>query len=219
MSDSETVLSVTKSVCERLSLDPSNCALIFNNVTLDPSAVFLNVVNPGPPVIVQQQNEDSEEEDEGSSDLDGSTLDLFDNEPESEEQSMTYTPANFDVMIANLMDLGPYSREEAEHALRVSYFNIDRAAGFLVQGNVPESRASYIYDDIERALDGGQSTAGEKEVLRRLFNKTKVDIPLLVQYYAACDHDEEETLRCILDEKESEKRARAALDLSDGDEI
>ena len=218
VTDTETVAAVKSAVCGKLSLEPSQCTLIQNNKELDPAAMFLSVVVKGPPVIVQHRRLSDEDEEDDDESIDDSLIAGLDEVTHSDDEIPSYTPPNMQDMVASLMEMGPFSQEDCERALRVSYFNVHRAAAFLLDGNIPERPSGYIYDSVE-SMDGMDLEEKEKEALRRLFNQTKIDIPVLIQYYVACDGDEEKTLMCIMDEKRREQEGQAAMQANDEDEF
>jgi hypothetical protein len=86
------------------------------------------------------------------------------------------------------------TRDDCIKALEVTFFNCERAAFFVRSGEIPESSSDAFLRLRGEELD---QKALEGRDIERLFDQTHVDIPLLVQYYDACDRNYEKTLRCI----------------------
>ena len=125
--------------------------------------------------------------------------------------SKTEDPSDFQSKVRSLMDIG-FDQKLCERALRASYFNVDRAAEYLIEGQVPEEtfgEPSFILQqrDIDISNQNYQQeivqseflsfTAQEKQSILRIENQTKVDKETVVQVYISCEKNELKTINCL----------------------
>lgn len=169
---SETVLDVITRVCPMIGFDAKTAAFVFRNSRLDEGACFTKVVVRGAPTIVVGTVTTEDNID-------------FDFDIEDQEECEDPSPHVINEMMESLDELGQFPVDLRLRALRVAAFDVARAAEFLLNGNVPAEATSIVFEEMEDS---------KSAVIRRLFNETKVDTALLIQYYEACECDEQATL-------------------------
>jgi hypothetical protein len=170
--------SVIETIANIIEISPDHITLSAGGATIPPDSVFSASAQVNDPVSVNISG--------GTDPSDGG---LFDEDE--------FSPADIDERITKLMSLSEgsvWTREQCEHALRVAYFNLDRAAELLFLGEIPETPALAL-----SKLNGEtpDAEAIHKQNIMKLWAETKIDVPLLVQYYEACGKDYEQTLQCI----------------------
>jgi hypothetical protein len=173
--------SVIESVSDHLQADASSIRL-FNRDTLIPvDCIFSSRIGVNRPVLVSLP-----------SDVDEDGV-LDDGE---EEESEDYLPEAIERYIANIRNISgdEWSREDCLRALQVVHFSPDRAAELLLSGEVPDHPALAF-----AKLNGTEPDPEviHNENLKRLWAETRIDIPLLVQYYEACGRDYQRTYDCL----------------------
>jgi hypothetical protein len=185
----DTVASVLSHACEAIRGYGFDAHLGFVD-PLPPDQIFTSLVDPAQPLTLEVVSSDDE-------------TDFSDSECEvvlsrSTPEIPSFTPPDMDDRIEKLYQFWPghFTKEQCEHALRMGFFNADRAVAYLFDG-IPEEVEGFITENEEPlSIDDGLTKA-DKESLERLFNQTRIDLPMLVQYYIACDRDEERTLEVL----------------------
>jgi hypothetical protein len=181
--------SVADSLAGLIGADPSTFTLSSQNVDLAHDSVFTSHVQTGHPVIVTfagegDSDDDPDEEEEAailSDDQDDAVL----------------GPPDLDRRIDEVLERcegWAFTREDCERALALAFFNCELAAQWLRAGDVPGSA-----DEAMARISGAPPDPHEidKQNIARLFDETRLDVPMLVQYYDACGKDYERTLQCI----------------------
>jgi hypothetical protein len=192
------VISLLSDLC---NLDPATpITLVIDNDPVDPSAVFTSVASPDSPIIVETAEPAAV-----------ASLDSVHDRSAIRLPAAPPPDVDIDAMIqlqkAILPDDSPLKDDDARirRALEISFFDPDRAAAFLRNGTVPDRPMAFICEEPDWDNESGtgmasaweQDQAPEKQAIRRLYNATGIDIPMLVQYYDACGRDEEKTLALL----------------------
>ena len=178
-SNDETVLNVKLHLSEILHANVEDIELFTDSIRLSDSS-FFNEVSAGYQFVTIYLNEEEN----------------FDLSYSNQVETPSDTPENFEEQVSNLMDLGPYSHELCEQALRMSYFNIDKAAEFLISGSVPETPPIDLYHDDESDLFLTLSN-DDKEFIRDLIVNHNYDFASVIQCFDACGNNREETLQLL----------------------
>ena len=106
-------------------------------------------------------------------------------------------PPSFEADVANLMEMG-FPREDCEKALRVSFYNPDRASMYLVTGAIPKDAVPEKFDKDERETSSTQQLSPEdQKIIKDISNELGIQVADVTQYYFACDKDPEKTKACI----------------------
>jgi hypothetical protein len=168
------------------------CARLGFVEPLDPDAPFTSVVPHGHPILLEIVSSDDES--------DGPDPEIEMMPSRSLPEIPTFTPADMAERIDTLAEIGGgrFTREECEMALRLAFFNTERAVGFLVEGMPRKAKGFITESDEPMTLNDGLEMR-DKEALERLFNATRIDFPMLIQYYLACDRNEQMTLELLRD--------------------
>lgn len=107
-------------------------------------------------------------------------------------------PPNFEEDVASLMELG-YPKSDCETALRVSFYNVDRACIYLVEGNIPKragpEHLGHSTTPKINFLD--RFSPEDLAVIAQLANEVGLDQIEVAQCYAACEKNVEKTRNCI----------------------
>lgn len=103
-------------------------------------------------------------------------------------------PADYNQRVARLQELG-YQKDEVEKALKVSFYNADRAYEFLSAGQIPSSPTS--------ALPKQQYTPEQKQAIHNIRSrlaelKHPMDHTTIVQVYEMVNMKEEEALQILM---------------------
>ncbi|KAH0785576.1 UBA/TS-N domain containing protein [Histomonas meleagridis] len=185
VSQDETVANVKGRLSEILRANPNDIDLYINSNKLTDDSLFckaydepLLLVN----VYINDQVEDEEEED-------------FDLEISNQVETPSFTPEGMEEQIKNLMALGSYSHELCEQALRMSYFNTDKAAEFLLSGNVPETPPIDLYYNDE-SYPFLPLSEYDKEFIRDL-TTNGYDFGSVIQCLNVCGYNHEGTLQLL----------------------
>lgn len=120
-------------------------------------------------------------------------------------------PPDFDEKVQALVELGDgrFTRENVEKALRVSFFNPDRASTYLFSGNIPDSPEPKVNTPPKKPNDQENSNNDskfdqlpdeQKELIMILVDETGKDFPLVLQVGFACDFNEN-NMRDILSQE------------------
>lgn len=132
-------------------------------------------------------------------------------------------PSNFQQLVQALMELGeknkPFKKEDVEKALRVSFFNPDRASAYLFSGNIPEipepevnsrprrqvntnrdknqdpNQPKSIFDDDSNKPD--MLTAEQKELILLVMEDTGKDYGTVLQTAYAVKFNENDLRNCL----------------------
>jgi vacuolar-type H+-ATPase subunit F/Vma7 len=189
----ETVGSVASRIASKHSTAP--IVLVHDNVHLPETDIFRNVVlSKDQPTIVEiaETSDESSPEDIDPS-LDRSAIEL----PQ-------YDPPNLQEMIDSLLEICPdnglKNREKVELALRTAFFSPDRAAIFLMSGEIPEPRSYIVSEPIwpgEEPPPPVEQPDPRRDLLRRISRQYPVPIAELVQYADACQWDEAVLQSCL----------------------
>ena len=109
-------------------------------------------------------------------------------------------PPSFAADVAMLMEMG-FEKEKCEKALRVSFYNPDRATLYLVEGNIPDRAGPEDF-----GLAAGESkpkslldqfNKNDIEVINKLAAEFNMDRVEVSQYYLVNGKDYEKTKNCI----------------------
>jgi hypothetical protein len=199
------VISLLSDLC---NLDPAVAiTLVIDNEPADPSAVFTSVASPDSPIIVEIAEPAAPAAPPLDDVHDRSAIRLpAEPPPDVDVDSL------IELQKAILPDDSPLKSNDAliRRALQISFYDPDRAAAFLRNGIVPERPMAFICEepDWDNASGTGMTSAWEenqtpeRRAIRRLYNATGIDIPMLVQYYDACGRDEAKTLALLTGEAE-----------------
>ena len=113
-------------------------------------------------------------------------------------------PPNFEELFLNLTDIG-FDRAQCEQALRMANYDPERAANLLLTGEVhvqPPPQTTQNQDQAPRGVNFGQFqplydsfTPEEKAAVGRLLRHADPDT--VIQYFMACDKNEEQTLALL----------------------
>ena len=185
VSQEETVSNVKVRLSKILYANPNDIELFTNSIRLSDN-LFFNEVSGGEPYVTICLNEDAEDVEEED----------FDLEYSNQVETPNFTPAGLEEQISNLMSLGPYSHSLCEQALRMSYFNIDKAAEFLISGSVPDSPPIDLYHEDENDPFSKLSNE-DKEFIRDLIFNYNYDFSSVMQCFDACEKSHEGTLQLL----------------------
>ncbi|OHS99537.1 hypothetical protein TRFO_33991 [Tritrichomonas foetus] len=190
----ETVQLVKDLVSEQIGQDTYSFQLIFNGEYLtDEESLFCQIVPNSPENIVDIDCSEL-------NDLEQEEIQYFDLPEQSDIEVPTCTPPDFEEKVSTLMELSKSDRESCVKALRLAFFNLDRAAEYLFSGkHLPDKPTVLTYSDEipEIQLNGGGSSIAatfakaERVSISKLMLETKCDYETVVQVYFAVDKDED----------------------------
>ena len=113
-------------------------------------------------------------------------------------------PPNFEELVLNLTEIG-FSRPQCEQALRMANYDPERACNLLLTGEIPVQSTPQSNQDTDaplRSVNFGQFqpvydsfTPEEKAAVERLLRHA--DPNTVIQFYMACDKNEEQTLALL----------------------
>ena len=111
-------------------------------------------------------------------------------------------PPTFDADVQMLMEMG-FPKDKCEKALRVSFYNPDRATLYLVENNIPD-RAGPENFGVASPDSGPQNVLAQfkpedLEIINKLANELHMDTVEVSQYYIFNDKNYEKTKKCISD--------------------
>ncbi|OHT16024.1 hypothetical protein TRFO_13509 [Tritrichomonas foetus] len=115
-------------------------------------------------------------------------------------------PPDFEEKVQILLGIGNFNREDAEKALRVAFFNLDRASLFLISGNIPNAPRAGINSRPWRTRNDQNKpeivqtfelSEEQMDLIKDLINETGKDFSIVYQTAIACDFKRDETLQCL----------------------
>lgn len=176
--------------------EPNKISLVVNGKIIADDETFSKIGTDSPVNMLIGEDADEEDEDElsGLPEIEGIEI------PQ-------YNPPDLEEKIQSLQQLGAFSREICDKALRVSYFDINRAAKFLLKGNVPDSPGdaygpppeqgySIQFDD-EGHIILESLVPEDRESISKIISQKYEDHSLIIQTYYACNRDVDATLQCL----------------------
>lgn len=209
----ETVKDIREKLSYELGQLASNVHLKYNNIALEDDQILQNcITDKDVPVVIECDDDlSSDDEDEEAENGDPKT-DHFELNPQSEFEIPSYTPPDFDEKVSGLRELTKQTKERCEQALRLAFFNADRAAEYLLSGeDLPERPTILPFSDGKSnhkfMPDRSQSKAlqnftdDEIATLQRIMDTTNTEFSMAVQYFVACEKKEEPTLEVLKSNK------------------
>lgn len=208
----ETVKDIREKLSYELGQLAANVHLKYNNIALEDDQILQNcITDKDVPVVIECDDDLSSDEEEDGNDGNPKT-DHFELNPQSEFEIPSYTPPDFDQKVSDLHDLTGQEKERCEQALRLAFFNADRAAEYLLSGeDLPERPTILPFSDGKSnhkfMPDKSQSRALQNytdeqiETLQRIMDTTNTEFSMAIQYFEACDKDEEATMRVLKSSK------------------
>ena len=116
--------------------------------------------------------------------------------PRTEIKIPETDPDDFNELVLSLMEMG-FEKVDCEKALRFSFYNLDRAGMYLVNGAIPNSYSpefNYYNENPKK------NEIQEEDLLKvqDLVAKTGEDIDFVYQTYLTFEKDVQKTLECLL---------------------
>jgi len=107
-------------------------------------------------------------------------------------------PDNFDEDVATLMEMG-FNRADCERALRMSFYNLDRASYYLANGNIPSRIGPEVNMD---KFHSNKADVNEKDlqIIEEIIAETGEEKAIVVQTYLCFEKNAEKTIKCLLNE-------------------
>jgi hypothetical protein len=172
--------SVIESLSDRFHVDPASIRLFVGAFLIPGNCVFSSRAKVDRPILVSLPSDPEQE----------AVLD------DSEEESEDYIPEAVEEYIAELANIfgGEWTRDDCLRALRVVHFSPDSAAELLLSGEIPNHPS--LATAKLNGMDPDPEVVHNMELIQ-LWADTKIDIPLLVQYYEACGRDYQKTYTCL----------------------
>ena len=122
---------------------------------------------------------------------------------------------HLDLMVKTLQEIG-FDEEKCERALRASFYNLDRAAEYLIEDSIPDVPCNDMKEIIRQRDELCLKTSNDnldasvnnsKLVLDKLSNEEKKSIKtlgelgyqndLIIQVFIACNKDEKAAVSCL----------------------
>ena len=124
----------------------------------------------------------------------------------------TKDPKNFPATVKMLVEMG-FEKDKCEKALRAAFYNVDRAAEYLVENKIPDTTCDdlkEIQESRDHLCESAQcaTQAKTEETFAQLTKEQKASIfklsylgyprETVIQVYMACDMDESVASSCLL---------------------
>lgn len=226
-----TVADVIIMLREQMQSDTVDFELVFNNQKLDKDTLMENVVvDPSEFIVIKPvrkvnrpQTDKAQLNRTNSQSYGGKSRFRL----QREQRVTGEDPPNFAEKVAVLMGLG-FSRENCEKALRVSFYNPDRASLYLVSGNVPEvakpevAKDQPLSNDKEdtqnpntNLIDGLVKYPSQQAAIEDLIKKTNLDLSTVFQVLKACmeESESEDVKNGIVDSATKNKAEEILLNM------
>jgi len=136
-------------------------------------------------------------------------------------QNELLDPPDFDKKLESLIEMG-FIRQQCEKALRAAFYNVDRAAEYLIENKIPEYSPSFLPEieqrkqefvvnnnsnDIERQtidVNERELSPDERSALSRLYDQFRrnLDKSTILQVFYATDKKETLAADCLKNMKE-----------------
>lgn len=201
-----------KTVKEKLSYDlgqlPNSVHFKFNNETLDDDELLQKYTSEKEPICIECDDDLPDDEEEAEIEIDTTKFEL---NPQSEFEIPSYTPPDFDEKVQNLHDSTGQDKAKCEQALRLAFFNADRAAEYLLSGEELPERPTILPftnssgTNYRHIPDRNQSKVlselkdDEYDAFLKLMKEIDADYSTAIQYFIACDKNPELTKKIIED--------------------
>ena len=221
----QTIYEIKIKLGDLLQIQPQNIRLLYKSQVLADSRKLVDVhVAQGtsisvltvrsPPNSYTKPQPNKSARSQNISRMEGSMDNNFPKLPprKSCKRNCFQDPPYFESLVVNLMDLG-FERSKCESALRAAYYNSDRAAEYLIEGNIPtemtndvfclQEQRALLQHDISTNVPTNQPnqisslTDDQVNSLKNLLDINHYDQDLIIQVFMACDCDEAITSSCL----------------------
>lgn len=210
----QTVLEVKRLLGVEIGVSAESINIRYNDQCLKNDQIFSEVVPESTDIKPFVDYDENEEEEFDDSEL----PQIYDITTQSEVRIPDYNPPDFDQKVTQLMELGKdtpeasqtFSKERCEKALRLAYFNIQRAAEYLLTfPELPSKPTTMPFppnfkpgDIFMPAKESSpilrNYTQEEYNTLKSILQETKADFATGVQMFEACDRNRDLTIQNLL---------------------
>lgn len=136
--------------------------------------------------------------------------------PKRDDIEIQRDPPDFKERVDALVELGGFDRKDCEKALRMSFFNPDRASAYLFSGNIPDYPQPEVYSRPRKSVnkESGENSNNanqvdddnsryeqlnqeQKELIILVMRDTGKDFGQVLQTAVACDFNENNLRNCL----------------------
>lgn len=203
----DTVQAIKEKLSYELGQLATSVHLKYHDRLLEDEEVLQKAItDQNDPVVIECDDDFSDDDEDDGNEL--VNTENFELNPQSEFEIPSYTPDDFEVRVKDLKELTGAEEDKCRQALRLAFFNADRAAEYLLTGeDLPERPTILPYANSENNYkpmpDRSQSRAlkdftdEQIETLQKIMNETNTDFSTAIQVFVACDKDKENTINIL----------------------